>query len=107
MTKSSRGRVSPALVISIIALVLAAGGTSFASAPVSFVAKTLGLNGVQIVRGPEIENPHESQSSQEVVCPAGMHAIGGGVEDSGGTEQSVNEMYITSSGAGNTDNAFK
>ena len=47
MRESSKGRVSPALVISIVALVLAAGGTSFASAPLAFVAKTLGLNGTQ------------------------------------------------------------
>jgi hypothetical protein len=40
-------RVSPALVISIIALVLAAGGTSLASAPVGFVAKTFGFNKVE------------------------------------------------------------
>jgi hypothetical protein len=47
MGKSSRGRVSPALVISIVALVLAAGGTSFAQAPIAFVAKTLGLTRTQ------------------------------------------------------------
>jgi hypothetical protein len=47
MRKSMRGSVSPALVISIIALVLAAGGTSLASAPVAFIAKAVGLNGKQ------------------------------------------------------------
>ena len=44
MRRSARWRISPALVISMIALVLAAGGTSFAAAPVAFVAKVLGLN---------------------------------------------------------------
>lgn len=42
-----RPRVSPALVISIVALVMATGGTSLASAPVAFIAKALGLNGKQ------------------------------------------------------------
>ena len=47
MKKLVKWRVSPALVISIIALVLAAGGTSLASAPVGFVAKTFGFNKVE------------------------------------------------------------
>jgi cytochrome c oxidase assembly protein Cox11 len=47
MRKSDKRRVSPALAISIVALVLAAGGTSYANAPVAFVAKALGLNGTQ------------------------------------------------------------
>jgi len=177
MRKVSSVRVTPALVISIVALVLAAGGTSFASAPIAFVAKTVGLNGkqksqvksiaakeikakapklsvlfassagsaassgsaatagsatnatnatnatkattattattasslsgVQIVAGPSEANPSKSQDDQTVVCPSGMHALGGGVEDNGGTEQDVNEMFIESVGAGNTDNAFE
>jgi hypothetical protein len=40
-------RVSPALVISILALVLAAGGTSLASASAGFVARTFGFNKVE------------------------------------------------------------
>ncbi|HEV3319868.1 MAG TPA: hypothetical protein VG053_09125 [Solirubrobacteraceae bacterium] len=47
MRKSTKGLVTPAFVISLVALILAAGGTSFASVPVAFVAKTLGLNGKQ------------------------------------------------------------
>jgi hypothetical protein len=161
MRNFSSVRVTPALVISIIALVLAAGGTSYAGAPVAFVAKTLGLNGKQksqaksiaekeikakaskltvlsaksatsaataataatagtatsattattattanaanalngvvIVKGPNIPNPAATQSKQEVTCPAGLHAIGGGVQDDGDKTQSVNEMFIGSS----------
>ena len=37
-------RPTPALVIAIVALVLAVGGTSFAAAPVTFIAKAVGLN---------------------------------------------------------------
>jgi len=40
-------RVSPAFAISVVALVLAAGGTSFAQAPVGFIAKALGLSSTQ------------------------------------------------------------
>jgi hypothetical protein len=47
MIRSIKGRVSPALVISVVALFLAAGGTSFAESQVAFVAKTLGLNKAQ------------------------------------------------------------
>jgi hypothetical protein len=47
MQRSTRQRVSPALIVSIVALVLAATGTSLAAAPVAFVAKTLGLNSTQ------------------------------------------------------------
>jgi len=47
MRRSARRHISPALVISLIALVLAAGGTSFAAAPVAFVAKALGLSSKQ------------------------------------------------------------
>jgi hypothetical protein len=44
MRKFRRPRVSPALVISIVALVLAAGGTSLASVPVAYVSEALGLS---------------------------------------------------------------
>jgi hypothetical protein len=47
MERSSRVRVSPALLVSIVALILAAGGTSLANAPVGFVAGTLGLSAKQ------------------------------------------------------------
>lgn len=47
MKKRVKLRVSPALVISIVALVLAAGGTSLASVPVGFVARTFGFNKVE------------------------------------------------------------
>jgi hypothetical protein len=63
------------------------------------------LNNVKIVRGPSEPNEPEKQDSQVVVCPSGMHAISGGVEDGGNTEQSINEVYIT--GSGETDNAVK
>jgi hypothetical protein len=45
--KSLRRRLSPAVVISTVALVLAAGGTSLAATPVAFVAKALGLSSKQ------------------------------------------------------------
>jgi hypothetical protein len=57
------------------------------------------LNGVQIVHSAEKPNPHESQTSQFVECPAGLHVIGGGVDASGGTEQSVNSTFTGASGA--------
>lgn len=47
MRKVVKGRISPALVISVVALVLAAGGTSLASAPVGFMARTFGFNKVE------------------------------------------------------------
>jgi hypothetical protein len=188
MRRLRGARVSPSLVISIAALVLAAGGTSFAQAPIALVAKAVGLtraqkkqvktiadreintrspklsvlfaklagdaataasaatatkaatatnavnathattathatsatnatkatdatnatnagtaaaanslNGVQIVAGPTAANPHGTKRTQEVACPPGMHAIGGGVIDSGQTEQSVNETFISGS----------
>jgi len=42
-----RARVSPALVISIVALVMAVGGTALAEPPVAYIAKALGLSGKQ------------------------------------------------------------
>jgi hypothetical protein len=39
--------VSPAVAISVVALVLAAGGTSFAKAPEAFIAKAVGMNSKQ------------------------------------------------------------
>jgi hypothetical protein len=41
------GRPSHALVIAVLALVVACGGTAAASGPVAFIGKTLGLNGKQ------------------------------------------------------------
>ncbi len=64
------------------------------------------LNGVKIVRGSTQTNEPESQGIQLVVCPSGLHAIAGGIEDNGKTEQSINEWYITSSAAG-ADTAVK
>jgi hypothetical protein len=45
--KLRNSRLTPAMVVAIIALVVAAGGTSLAKAPVAFVAKALGLNSTQ------------------------------------------------------------
>ena len=44
MRKRINRRPTPALAIAIVALVLAVGGTSFAAAPVAFIAKVVGLN---------------------------------------------------------------
>jgi cytoskeletal protein RodZ len=44
MRKFPRPRVSPALVISIVALVLALGDTSMASVPVGYLSRALGLS---------------------------------------------------------------
>jgi hypothetical protein len=65
------------------------------------------LTGIQIVKGPDIANPRETQRAQEVVCPSGMHAIGGGVLTSGGVEQAINETLIADSGEGKTNDAFE
>lgn len=88
----------------------ASSATTATSAGTAGSATTAGtanaLNGVQIVRGPDATNLEKSQESQTVSCPAGLHALGGGIQNSGGIEQSVNEMFITSTGA-ETNNAFK
>jgi hypothetical protein len=62
------------------------------------------LSGVQIVTGPTIANNPGQQNSQVVACPTGMKAISGGIEDSGGIDQSVNELFITSSSTFVTNN---
>jgi hypothetical protein len=64
------------------------------------------VNGIRIVAGKKEENPHESQDGGEAVCPSGMHAIGGGVVDSGGVEQTVNEMFIEDSSPTSKNDAF-
>ena len=40
-------RVSPAMAVAIVALVMAFAGTSIASTPIAFIASSLGLNGKQ------------------------------------------------------------
>jgi hypothetical protein len=65
------------------------------------------LTGIQIVKGPDIPNKHGEQDSQFVVCPSGMHAIGGGVLTSGQTEQAINQTLIADSGPGKTNDEFE
>jgi hypothetical protein len=87
----------------------ATAGTA-TSATTATTATTAGaansLNGVVIVKGPEQANPAKTQSHQEVTCPSGLHAIGGGVEDSGNTDQAVNEMFIGGAENPTTTNVF-
>lgn len=89
----------------------AGSATTAASATTATTAGTAGsanaLNGVVIVKGPDVPNNHEKQNGQEVVCPSGMHAIGGGVITSGGIEQSINQTLIIESAPGKTDDAFE
>lgn len=92
----------------------AGSATTAASATTATTATTAGtagsanaLNGVVIVKGPDIANNHEKQNGQEVVCPAGMHAIGGGVITSGGVEQSINQTIIEESAPDKSNDAFE
>jgi hypothetical protein len=79
----------------------ATNATNAANATNATNATTAGsanaLNGVVIVHSPTLPNRHSSQDGQDVDCPSGMHAISGGVVDSGGTEQSVNDWGIENS----------
>jgi hypothetical protein len=135
MNKRFRRLPSPALVISVIAVILAASGGSFArvmtglstdgssdrtiaNAQITTRAPGLSVNhaksansaaaltGVKVVAGPMITNSAGHQTFQSVTCPNGMHAISGGVTNDGGTEESVNELHLSSTGGG-TDNAFE
>ena len=64
------------------------------------------LNGVQIVRAEAAANPKETKSNRgEAVCPAGLHAIDGGVKESAGEGVSVSAMSITSKSPG-VDGAY-
>lgn len=62
------------------------------------------LQGVKIVFGTNTDNPANSQNGSIAICPSGTHAIGGGVEDSGGLEQAINDDGITTSTA--TDDSY-
>jgi hypothetical protein len=141
---------SPPLVVSIVALIVALGGTSYAAfslprgsvgtpqlknkavtngklaagsvgpAKIKDGAVTAGkintsgltvpsantLNGIEIVRGPDLTLAPGAQGVQGVVCPTGKVAIGGNGVNNGGVGASINDVRISNgSVAVHTNNA--
>jgi hypothetical protein len=97
VSKSSKGRVSPALVISIVALVLAAGGTSLAAAPIAFVAKTFGLTSkqkkqVKSIADTEIKS-HAPKLSVLFANSAGSASTAGSAATAGNAASATNATH--------------
>ena len=84
----------------------ATAGTATSATTATTAGAANALNGVVIVKGANVANPIETQSHEEVTCPSGMHALGGGVQDDGLTEEAVNEMFIGSAETGTATNTF-
>jgi hypothetical protein len=106
MKKVLSRRPSPAVIIAVVALVAALGGTAVAGG--GFLTKKKFKN--QALRGPvtyatsSVDVPStnggtgSSGFTASSSCPPGTHAIGGGVRLSNEADQYVNDSYPTASG---------
>jgi hypothetical protein len=100
MKKLVRRRPSPALIIAVIALIAALGGTAMASG----VLTTKKFKS-QAVRGPltyattTVNVPNTIDGTLvSVSCPAGTHVTGGGIKVSDEENMYVNDSHPTSAG---------
>src|SRR5262245_32136516 len=76
----TKRHLSPSLVISIIALCLALGGTAFALAQNSVGARQ--LKAIVLKEQEQTVAPHETRAI-DVTCGKGQQVTGGGVEELG------------------------
>jgi hypothetical protein len=106
MNRSSKGRISPALIVSIIALVLAAGGTSFASVPVAFLAKTLGLNSKQKKEVKSIADSEIKSKAPKLsvlfAASAGSAATASSATTATNAKNATSANYATAAGSATT-----
>jgi hypothetical protein len=105
MKKVLSRRPSPAVIIAVVALVAALGGTAVAGG--GFLTKKKFKN--QALRGPvtyatsavavpSTNVPNSTGFTASSSCPAGTHAVGGGVKLSNEADQYVNDSYPTTTG---------
>jgi hypothetical protein len=90
---------SPALVVAIVALVAALGGTSLAAGlgilNTKAKNKTVGVGPLTYVTGSVVSGPGDNVAT--ATCPGGLEAIGGGVHRTSGNPI-VRDSHMTPSG---------
>jgi len=102
MKRFLRRRPSPALIVSIVALVVALSGTAVAASKLGLGAlsngaknKTVGVGKLTYVTN-TVQAATEDQSIS-VNCPSGLHAIGGGIKVSNPAVDTSDPSWVTDS----------
>ncbi|HSD23205.1 MAG TPA: hypothetical protein VLB79_02640 [Solirubrobacterales bacterium] len=108
MKQLLRRRPSAAMVVAIIALVAALGGTAVAGGILTTKKfKNQALRGpltyaTSTVNVPNTNGPDSQGFQISASCPSGTHPVGGGVKLSNENDQYVNDSYPTAAGWGAT-----
>ena len=92
---------SPGLVVAVIALVVALGGTSYAAFGLGKLTtkakdKTVGVGKLTYVTGGEVSGPSATPKDAIVTCPTGLKPIGGGSTRTGDVD--LHASHLTPSG---------
>lgn len=97
MKKFLQGVRSPAFVVSVVALMVALGGTSIASVPIAFIAKTIGLNKTQKKQVTSIADSQISKKAGKLkVSYAGTAGTAGSATVATSATNAVNATTATS-----------
>jgi hypothetical protein len=104
MKKVLRRRPSAAMIVAVIALVAALGGTAVAAKKLGLGVlsngaknKTVGVGKLTYVTVTS-QAVQEEQKLQPANCPSGLHPIGGGIKLSHPNDSFVGESYPTATG---------
>jgi hypothetical protein len=110
MKKFRLRRPSAAMIVAVVALIAAIGGTALAGSP--FVTKTkfkkfkqhTNSSLAQTVKGPlnyvtaNFTNPGGATTDVAAVCPSGTAPTGGGIKVENDNDQFVNDSHPTTAG---------
>jgi len=93
------------MIVAVIALVVALGGTAVAAKQISLSAlangaknKTVGVGKLTYVSGTATGKANDPPVTVTATCPAGTHVIGGGVKVEDPAADFIDDSYPTASG---------
>jgi hypothetical protein len=105
MKKVVRRRPSAAMIVAMVALVVALGGTAVAAKKLGLGAfkngtknKTVGVGKLTYVTATATDPAGGGSSATSVACPSGLRVIGGGIKGSHPDEDFIFDSYPTTSG---------
>jgi hypothetical protein len=109
MRRITRKRPSPAMIVAIVALVAALGGTAVAAGTISVgdfnkktKQKTVGVGKLTYVTTTTVDDNDgfspTSFKTATATCPSGTHVIGGGIKGQFPEDDFIFDSYPTSTG---------
>jgi hypothetical protein len=93
------------MLIAVVALIAALGGSAYAGSKISFgelsngaKKKTAGVGKLQYVTTPTVIPANSSTTVATAACPSGYQVIGGGIKVENDNDDFVNDSHPTSFG---------